>query len=650
MNFFEIQQKARRNTTWLIFLFGCAVIILIALTQYVLLCVYVYSETGTFVFSYNQLSWYFRWDVFLAVAIGILLLIFVGSLFKSFSLSAGGPAVAEMLGGRLVPQGTTNAEERRLLNIVEEMAIAAGMPIPQVYLLDDEGINAFAAGKTQGNAVIGITRGALLVLSRDELQGVIAHEFSHILNGDMRLNIRLISILHGILLIGILGSFLIRSLRFSRRSSRSKNGGGIVVALFVAGLGLTIIGYAGTFFGQWIKASISRQREYLADSSAVQFTRNKDSIAGALKKIGGATAGSLISSPAATEYSHAYFANGISSFWQTQFATHPPLDQRIKKIDPQWDGDFPIVTPNATGAQTDETQTSEKSAVSSQSTVEKIVAATIILTSAEQALSRVGTISEDNIEYVQQLLAEIPKSLRTAAQSAYSARAVVYAIVIAQQKTTDNAWAALDKSADANVAVLAREYFTDTKGLEEKFKLPLLELCVNALRELSLNQYIQFERSVNKLIELDNVVDLNEWVIQRLVLQQLDEHFNLRQPRKAKYSNLGAVKSSAETLLSLIAYVEHKDDKSAISAFGLGMKKAGATALNIIPRKALSVDSLNMSLDQLMQLKPLIKPLILRACAEIILADGRATIRGIELIRTISTCLDCPMPPMKAPD
>ena len=645
MNFFEVQQKARRNTTWLIFLFVSAVVILIALTQFLLFFIFAYSETGEFIFSYAGLSLYFSWDIFLAVAIGILLLIFIGSFSKSLSLSAGGPAVAEMLGGRLVSQGTADGQERRLLNVVEEMAIAAGMPIPQVYLLDDLAINAFAAGKTPGNAVIGITRGALSVLTRDELQGVIAHEFSHILNGDMRLNIRLISVLHGILLIGILGTFLIRSLRFSRRSRSSKNGDGMVAALFVAGLGLTIIGYAGTFFGQWIKASISRQREFLADSSAVQFTRNKDSIAGALKKIGGTTAGSYISSPSASEYSHAYFANGISGFWQSWFATHPPLEQRIKKIDPRWDGSFPVVIPNAARA-----ETAVPSAASAQSTVEKIVVATAILTAAEQAISRVGTLNEQNIEYVQQLLAEIPESLKTAAQSAYSARAVVYAILIAKQKTKDNTWTVLDQNADANMVVLAREYFTDTQDLEEKFKLPLLELCVNALRELSTNQYIQFEQSVKKIIELDKVVDLNEWVIQRLVLQQLDEHFNFRQPPKAKYSNLGAVKSSAETLLSLIAFVEHKDDKSAINAFELGTKKAGATALNIIQRKALSLKSLDSSLDQLMQLKPLMKPRILKACAEIILADGKATIRGIELIRTISTCLDCPMPPMKAQD
>ena len=647
MNFFEIQEKARRNTTWLIFLFICAVVILIALTEFLLLCIYAYSETGEFIFSYIQLTPYFSWDIFLAVAIGILLLISGGSLSKAYSLSSGGPAVAEMLGGRLVPQGTINGEERRLLNIVEEMAIAAGMPIPKVYLLDDSAINAFAAGKTPANAVIGITQGALSALSRDELQGVIAHEFSHILNGDMRLNIRLISILHGILLIGILGTFLIRSLRFTGRSRSNKNGGGIVVALFVAGLGLAIIGYAGTFFGQWIKASISRQREYLADSSAVQFTRNKDSIADALKKIGGASAGSYISSPSATEYSHAFFANGISSFWKSWFATHPPLDQRIRKIDPQWDGNFPVVIPNATGSKSAGTQKPESSGASAQSTVEKIVVATAILTGAEQAISRVGTLNEENIEYVHQLLLEIPKSLKTAAQTAYSARAVVYAILIAQQKSKDEAWALLDQNADKNMALLTREYFINTKDLKEKFKLPLLELCVNALRELSTNQYIQFERSVNKMIALDRVVDLNEWVIQRLVLQQLDEHFNFRQPPKAIYSNLGAVKNSAETLLSLIAYVEHKDDKSAINAFDIGKKKAAAHALKIIPRKALSLHGLNWSMDELMKLKPLVKPRILKACAEVILADGKATTRGIELIRTISTCLDCPMPPIK---
>ena len=332
MNFFEAQDKARRNTLWLVLLFTLAVAGLIVLTNLFLLSVYVYLKTEQFVVSPETLSYFYSWEEFAIVGLGVCLLVLGGSLFKALSLSGGGPTIAEMLGGRLVSHGTTDLQQRQLLNVVEEMAIAAGMPIPQVYLLSDTSINAFAAGLSPANAVIGITEGTLTRLNREELQGVIAHEFSHIANGDMRLNIRLLAILHGILLIGLVGYFMFRSLRFA---GRARKGAGGIFALAAIGVGLMVIGYAGSFFGQWIKAIVSRQREYLADSSAVQFTRNKDGIAGALKKIGGSShVGSYLSSPSAPEYSHAYFANGISSFWQSLFATHPPLETRIRRIEP----------------------------------------------------------------------------------------------------------------------------------------------------------------------------------------------------------------------------------------------------------------------------------------------------------------------------
>jgi Zn-dependent protease with chaperone function len=546
-----------------------------------------------------------------------------------------------MLGGRLVPQSSNDLQQRQLLNVVEEMSIAAGMPIPKVYLLEESSINAFAAGQSPANAVIGVTRGALEQLSRDELQGVIAHEFSHIFNGDMRLNMRLIGVLHGILLVGLIGYFILRSLRYAGRSRSRKGGGGILV-IFALGVGLMVIGYAGTFFGQWIKAVVSRQREYLADSSAVQFTRNKDTIAGALKKIGGSGSGSVIESPTAPQYSHAYFANGLSGFWRSFFATHPPLEKRIKAIDPRWDGKF--VRPEA---KTQPTSEQAPEAASSSAAAEMAVK-TAILTAAGAAINQIGTLNEANIEQVRQLIVAMPESLREAAQSAFSARAVIYAILISHQTEQNEVWSLLEQHADRSMPALTLEYLAEVKNLDEKFILPLLELCINALRELSTNQFIQFERAINKIIIADKKIDLKEWIIQRLVLQQLNTHFGLRKPPKAKHASLGAVKSEAETLLSLIAYVEHKDDGEAKQAFDRGKKESGATALNFLSRKDLSLDALNRSLDNLMQLKPLVKPRILKACVAIILADGKTTTRGIELVRTISICLDCPMPPMQA--
>ena len=636
MNFFEAQDRARKNTAWFILLFVLAVVGLVFLTNLLLLGVLSFVRSSQLGFSPEVLQGLFSWQEFAMVSVGVCLLIFGGSLYKTMSLSGGGSTVAEMLGGRQVPAATTDLQQRQLLNVVEEMAIAAGMPIPRVYLLEDTAINAFAAGMSPANAVIGVTRGTMTRLNREELQGVIAHEFSHIANGDMRLNIRLIGVLHGILLLGLIGGFLLRSMRFTGRSRSSKGSGGLV-AIAALGLGLLIVGYTGSFFGNWIKSVVSRQREYLADSSAVQFTRNKDGIAGALKKIGG-SAGSYLDSPAAAQYSHAFFAEGVGFFLQSFFATHPPLDQRIRRIEPRWDGKFLQSQPKTTAPpEPDE---------ASSSAAAKLAVTAAILTSAEEAISRVGTLNEENIEYVRELIVAMPVLLREAAQDAYTARALIYAILIGLQKECAAATSALQQYADPNLHTLCGQLLPELKNLQKKFKLPLLELSINALRDLSPNQFVQFKQAVHHIIVSDKSVKLNEWVIQRLVIQQLDEHFGFRKPPRGKYKSLSRLKVEVESLLSLIAYVEHADDNEARAAFACGAAETGIETLNIQARNEIKLSALDHSLDALAQLKPLVKPRLLKACVAIILQDGKTTTQGIELVRTISTCLDCPMPPV----
>lgn len=632
MNFFQAQDKARRNTTRLVLLFSFAVISLIFLTNLLLIITFYYTDPEKSALSISELLKHIELKTFLALTLGISLLIFLGSLYKIISLSKGGQSIAEMLGGQIIPQSSQIAEERQLLNVVEEMAIASGMPIPQVYILNEDSINAFAAGQSHNNAVIGITRGALNNLSRDELQGVIAHEFSHIFNGDMRLNIRLIGVLHGILLIGIIGQYILRSIRFKGSGNKKGNAGGIIFL----GLGLVIIGYTGTFFGKWIKAVVSRQREYLADASAVQFTRNKDTIAGALKKIGGINEGSLITHPSADEYSHAYFAAGVSSFLETIFSTHPSLDDRIRQIDPAWNGDYILPRPHKSEPVSDANKTVDP--------VKNFVVAAAVLTATDQIINRIGTINEQDIQYARQIISSIPSVLKDASLNAYSARAVIYSVLIKNQSNKDIAWDILNKHADKGMPELTRELYPSTIELEETLSLPLIELCINSLKELSKKQYILFKTTITNIITHDQTVEIHEWILQRLVLQQLDEHFSLRKSAPAKHAYLGAVKESAEVILSLIAYIEHSDEQKARQAFTAGIKEIGTHAFNIISRNKLNLDLLNSSLDELMQLKPLLKPKILKACAAIILADGESTTKGIELFRTVAACLDCPAP------
>src|SRR4051812_14934448 len=279
--------------------------------------------------------------MFLGTAVATLGVIGTGSFFKTLSLARGGRAVAELLDGRLVNSNSTDAHERKLLNVVEEMAIASGVPVPQVYVMDGEqGINAFAAGHSASDAAISVTRGAMTMLTRDELQGVIAHEFSHLLNGDMKLNLRLMGLIFGILCLTVIGRVLIRT-------SGKKN------PLPLLGLALIIIGWVGVLFGRLIQAAVSREREFLADASAVQFTRNPSGLAEALKKIGGLAEGSQLQTNRAEEASHFFFANGLKSRF-FGFATHPPLIERIKALDPSFDGNYPATvlpdTPSAPAA------------------------------------------------------------------------------------------------------------------------------------------------------------------------------------------------------------------------------------------------------------------------------------------------------------
>jgi len=339
MDFFAHQDRARRQTSLLIGYYVLAVA-LIALGVYAAFAaVFLGAEAKTA----GAFDWCQAWNprLFAAVVGGTLLVVLIGTLYKIAQLARGGEAIARMLGGRPVAPDTADAAERRLINVVEEMAIASGIPVPRVFLLDEEkGINAFAAGFEPSNAVIGVTRGCLQTLSRDELQGVIAHEFSHILNGDMRLNLRLVGILNGILVIALVGYGLMRVMSSSSRSrSRNEKGGGAAVGIFLLGLLLMLIGYIGVFFGKLIKSAVSRQREFLADASAVQFTRNPIGIAGALATIAGYKGGTRLATSHAEETSHFFFANGLRGSFLGLLATHPPLDERIRRIDPAFTAD-----------------------------------------------------------------------------------------------------------------------------------------------------------------------------------------------------------------------------------------------------------------------------------------------------------------------
>ena len=342
MNFFEQQDLARRNSRLLLVMFLIAVFGLIVLTN-VLVAGFLYLGDDYNIYGGSREGvagfWsYFSWQRFGGIGLGVTATVALVVFVKWLQLSAGGKSVAEGMGGtRILPQ-TRDKAERRCLNIVEELALAANMPVPPVYVLNTErGINAFAAGSTPADAVVAVTRGTLEHLKRRELQGVIGHEFSHILNGDMRLNIRLAAMLKGITFIGDVGHILMRSSNRHRTGLDDRRGSG--AALPILGLALFVLGWLGGLTAGFIKAAISRQKEFLADASAVQYTRDPDGIGDALKVIGGYIPGTLVHAARATELSHIFFGQVEHRLWQL-FATHPPLDERIRRVDTDWDGQY----------------------------------------------------------------------------------------------------------------------------------------------------------------------------------------------------------------------------------------------------------------------------------------------------------------------
>lgn len=642
MNFFEHQDKARRKTGHLVMLFVLAVVFLIGLTQLLMVGVIAWMN-GVPLQEWQLALQYFNWPTFLKVAAAIGLIVALASGYKMAQLSSGGKVVAEAMGGRLISHNSDDADERKLLNVVQEMAIASGIPVPPVYLIEEQGINAFAAGYKPSDAVIGVTRGCVEQLDRDELQGVVAHEFSHIFNGDMRLNIRLIGVLHGILVIGIIGYFVLRSASHSGYRSRSSKNNNALPFLAL-GAGLMVIGYAGTFFGNWIKAAVSRQREFLADSSAVQFTRNPAGISGALKKIGGFSAGSEIEHPEAREISHMFFGQAVKPFLSSMMATHPPLQERIARIDPSWNGSLDSASQSTTADMHVQTEAAAGFAASNSSFAPAASAVTAATAHAE-LLDNIGVVDNKHVGYAQDLLASLPSKVLDAASEPYGARALVYCLLLdTDEAIREKQWQLLKENANSVVFGFTRQLSMSIEMTAE-YRLPLLELSLPALKQLSAEQYEQFRKNVVILMQADGRVDLHEWALYRVLLHHL-------QPSKTKLAELGSIRSlklvgkACGLLLSAMAQAGADNDEAAQQSFATATSILGLKRLQFVRRDEYDLTDLSRALQLLGRLQPLQKPRLLKALCACVTHDGEIKPIEVELIRAIALNLDCPMPPL----
>lgn len=656
MNFFEQQDRARRNSTRLVLMLCLAVGGLILATiaaSAVILTLLGAREIDPATGAAPAVQWP-GWDLIAGIAIAVIGVVVAGGLFKRMQLSSGGKAVAEALDGRLLNPATTDPDERKILNVVEEMAIAAGTPVPPVYILEDAAINAFAAGRTPQDAVIGITRGCIRQLSRDELQGVVAHEFSHIIHGDMRLNTQLIATLHGILLLGLIGYFLLRAAPFRRSSNRDNS----VLIMFALGLTLVVIGFAGTFFGNLIKAAVSRQREFLADASAVQYTRNPGGIAGALKKIGASQHGSQLQAANAVEYSHMFFGQGAKTALSSLMATHPPLPQRIRRIEPQWDGDYtspsPPAPPEAAPATAREglgvpgqlaiLATATQALESATAAAGQAAGAPLDRHAAQAAIEAIGQPDMRHLKYARQTLAMLDPELKEAAHDTYAARAVVYGLLLAPDgQVREHQIEQLRQHALPEVFTALLELGDRPTRVPPRFRLALIDLALPALKQMSPAQRNTFRQCLNLLVEADGRVSLMEWALRRIVIHNLDA-----QPPVYQTDELSAHRGDCALLLSALAREGAGSEDAALAAF-----LAAAHALALPDLKLLTPDSatavkLEQAVTQLDRLKPTAKHRLLQALALAVEHDGTVSVAEAELLRAIADSLHCPLPPLLA--
>ena len=662
MDFFDRQERARKQTRRLILLFGLAVLVTVILTNLALaMVIHAFKHPlfpgawwNPFIFLITLLDLCGKavvfpkdfleliWNPYLFCWVTLISLtsVALGSLYKIRLLSAGGSAVAELLGGRCVETNTSDLDEQRLRNVVEEMAIASGMPVPEIYVLDNErGINAFSAGHTRDDVAIGITRGGLKLLTRDELQGVIAHEFSHILNGDTRLNLRLMGLMHGLFWPTPVGRILVRGSTQARDPDESVFDD-VTIPFFLptapVGVLFLIVGGISSPFVRLIKSLICCNREWLADAAAVQFTRNPAGIGGALKKIGGLLKQGRLDSPHAETASHLYFVNYSHDSWFSCQSTHPPLAKRVLAIDPAFGGQFPKVKtlpPN----QFERDQVYEQTLARVMAEVRKI---------PETLFADAGGLTADHIKAAAAMRFNLPPEVNQALREPAGAASVIYVLVLSEDEAVRGRQMEILRAngMSERTAALA----LPIQALSVKFKLALAEFAVPALRQHSLNEYVNFNKTVQKLVECDGAIELFEYALMKMVARQLRAYFEGPDLDRARYGRVQDVLPECALLFSALAHVGQEDDEPAArAAFAQGQQflDAPGAQIQFMPRKEWDLAGVDAALARLAKCPASVQRNILLACGKTVASDGQVTEREAELLRAIADSLDCPMPP-----
>jgi Zn-dependent protease with chaperone function len=619
MDFFSAQESAKKKTALLIVYFVLAVAFIIAGVYAALLLAWTSYD--------DSLKGLFHPYLLIYTAVGVGVVVLTGIVTKSLALSKGGEAVATLLGGVPINPNTDDPDERKFLNVVEEMAIASGLPVPRAFILPEErGINAFAAGIKTSDAVVAVTEGCLHHLNRDELQGVIGHEFSHILNGDMRLNVRLMGIIYGILIIASIGRVILRGGSRIRSSPSDKKGGG-AWPIFVMALMILAIGYIGVFFGRLIQAAVSRQREFLADASAVQFTRNPPGLAGALKKINDLTQGSRLSNPYAEEASHFFFSACRRSFFTRWLATHPPLGDRIQRLEPSFKNsarrDHAEVPAGGFGG--DRVQFSPSGLA-----------------------ARVGSPKPQHLLYAEKLVTDLPPLVKESSHEPFGAQALVYCLLLnkeGKERKTQLDWlqAHAESAALREVSLLIPLIDRIGRG----YRLPLADMAMPALKALSPQQYRAFRLIVQSLVAADKKVSLFEYALHRMLVRHLDGFFTQGKPEHGTYHTVEALEKEAVLLLSTLAWTGNQERESAQEAFKQGLAQVKVQReISLVEKEKCTFQALDAGLEKLGRATPALKKKLLMACVACVSHDQWVSLDEFEILRAVADSMDLPIPPV----
>ena len=642
MDFFARQAASRRQSRWMVFLFILAVIaIVIAIDFVVVVTVAVLSlqDDGGLLASQDMSLWRYPATI-LITSIVVLGTVGISSLARTVSLAAGGSKVAEQLGGTRVGADTTDPLKQRLRNVVEEMAIASGVPVPQVYVLEREaGINAFAAGYSPANAAIAVTRGTLVNLNRDELQGVIAHEFSHVLNGDMRLSTRLIGLLFGLTVIAMIARTILRFV--PRGGDTGRKGGGALVVVMGAALIVLALGWIGLLFGRLIQAAVSRNRESLADASAVQFTRDPQGLRDALVKIGALGAGSRFADADAEEVAHMLFAPGI----QRAFATHPPLIMRIRQIDPRFQpSEFDEVRRRLGEARAMAEEEAAREAPAAARRGGLLEGAVILAPAA--VLELVANPGTEHVLTAHAVLQSLPPSFQHAARQPVHATALFIALAIdTAPESRERQLAFVNQQLGGDFHDQVQAMLAEVDALTAVQRMPALLQVFAALSQLGRPERVTLLKCLNGLLVRESRVSVFSYALRKLAQVQLQDNLDPRR-RAAGYLSAQGARDELQLLFSVLAIQGNTDEQSARKAYEAGMEGLLPGFRPPMLRLAHWPPKLDAALSRLDRLQSAVKEKVVEALVTAISHDGRMTVPESELLRAICAVLHCPLPPL----